>query len=103
MEGSIEIPQPPIRVTFEFGPDVPNQCPFLGQSGRHLLMLSVSQFDPGCVKTASLLSTSTVTDLRVFLAPKLLSVHGVLIGSPEGPFLLRTRVSVSSGIEPPHI
>jgi hypothetical protein len=39
----------------------------------------------------------------VFLAPKLLSVHGVLIGSPEGPFLLRTRVSVSSGIEPPHI
>jgi hypothetical protein len=46
MEGSIEIPQPPIRVTFESVRTCQINVRSWGQSGRHLLMLSVSQFDP---------------------------------------------------------
>jgi hypothetical protein len=46
MEGSIEIPQPPIRVTFASVRTCQINVRSWEQSGRHLLMLSVSQFDP---------------------------------------------------------
>jgi hypothetical protein len=39
-------------------PDMPPWSPYVrcwGQSGKHMLALSFSVFDPGCVKTPSML------------------------------------------------